>query len=95
MKLKPLHNRIVVKQQDTSKQTSTGIFLVSNKEEGVVEGEVVAVGPGKYQDDNTFLDVVVSVGDRVLFNVGSGYKVEIEKTSYHMLTDDEIVVVLE
>lgn len=95
MNLRPLHNKIVVKPNAKEETTASGLFIASQKEEGVVEGQVVAVGPGKHQDDGKFLNVAVSEGDRVLFNLGSGFKVEVEKVKYHILTDDEIVMVLE
>jgi len=95
MRLKPLHNKIVVKPSEKETQTASGLFIQTSKEEGIVEGHVVAVGPGTYDNAGKFLDVALDVGDRVLFNLGSGYKVKVDGEGYQILTDDEIVMVLE
>lgn len=93
MKLRPIHNKIIVKPKENEKQTESGLVLMS-KDEGVIEGEVLAVGPGKYDDSGKFINVAVNVGDRVLYNKGAGYAVELEKEEYKVLVDEDIVTVI-
>ena len=94
MKLKPTFDKIVVKAQDPVKETAGGLLIASAKNDGVIQGEVLAVGPGKHNDKGNFVTVNVAVGHTVLFNAMSGHKFEEDKEEYIILDQDEIVAIL-
>jgi len=94
MNLKPLFDKIVVKAQDPISQTTGGLFIVAAKNEGVIQGEVLAVGPGKHNEKGNFVVVNVAVGNTVLFNAMSGCKFEQDNDEYIILSQDEIVAIL-
>ena len=91
MNLKPILNKIVVKAHDPIQETSGGLIIPSAKNDGIVQGEVLAVGPGKHDDKGNFINVKVQVGNTVLFNVLSGEKFELDSTEYVLLTEEDLV----
>lgn len=92
-KFKPLGNRVVVKRSKavTSKG---GILLPDSAQEAPKEGEVVAVGPGKCDEEGKVVAMNVSVGDRVLFSSYAGTKTEEGDDEYLILSEDEIYGVI-
>ena len=94
MKLKPILDKIVVKAQDPMKETAGGLIIAAAKNDGVIQGSVLAVGPGAYNDKDELVTVNVKVGNEILFNAASGFKFEHEKEEYIILTEDEIIAVL-
>ena len=77
MALKPLHDRIVIKQLEAQDKTKSGLVLPDSAKEKPQEGKVVAVGPGRLSDEGTVKALDVKAGDRVLYGKYSGTEVSI------------------
>jgi len=75
MKLRPLHDRVIVKRLESETKTASGIVIPDNAAEKPDQGEILAVGPGKKNDKGDLSPVGVKVGDRVLFGKYSGQTV--------------------
>ena len=95
MKLRPLHDRILVKRVEEKETVKGGIIIPDSAKEKPQEGEVVAVGNGKKTDDGKVIALDVKVGDRILFGKYSGNDIKIEDQEYLILREDEILGVLE
>ena len=78
MKIRPLHDRVIVKRLDNERKTASGIVIPENVAEKPDQGEVVAVGPGKKDDNGKLIPVDLKVGDRILFGKYSGQTVKVE-----------------
>ncbi len=94
MKLKPLADRVVLKQNAAEERTSSGIFLTAAAQEKPEVYEVVEVGPGGVVDGNE-VKMVVSAGDQVLVGKYSGTKVKLEDVEYTIVRQSDILAVLE
>ena len=94
MKLKPLADRVVLKQNAAEERTSSGIFLTSAAQEKPEVYEVVEVGPGGIVDGNE-VKMVVSAGDQVLVGKYSGTKVKLDEVEYTIVRQSDILAVLE
>jgi chaperonin GroES len=95
MKLKPLHDRVVVKRVKEEEKSKGGIIIPDTAKEKPVEGQVVAVGNGKVLEDGTLRKLEVKAGDRILFGKYSGTEVKIEGEEHLILREDEILGVIE
>jgi len=95
MKIRPLQDRIVVKRLEGESKTKGGIIIPDTAKEKPIEGEVVAVGNGKVQEDGTVRKLDVKVGDRVLFGKYSGTEVKIDGEERLIIREDDILGVLE
>ena len=95
MKFRPLADRIVVRRIDAEEKTSGGIIIPDTAKEKPQEGEVVAVGEGKYKEDGTRQPLDVKQGDRVLFGKYSGSEIKIDGEELLIMREDEILGVLE
>jgi len=78
MKIRPLHDRIIVKRLEEERKTASGIVIPDTAAEKPDQGEVKAVGKGKKTDDGKIIPLDVKVGDRVLFGKYSGQTVKVE-----------------
>ncbi|MBL1153844.1 MAG: co-chaperone GroES [Ignavibacteriota bacterium] len=94
MKLKPLGDRVVVKPAAAEEKTAGGIILPDTAKEKPVEGNVVAVGPGKVADDGKTIKMEVKVGDRVLYGKYSGTEVTINGEEYLIMRENDIFGIL-
>ena len=94
-KIKPLGNRILVKRSE-AKATKGGILLPESAQEKSKQGEVVAVGPGKTDEEGRLSPMNVRVGDRVLFGTYAGSEVKTEETDaeYLIMTEEDVLGVL-
>ncbi|MGY6214300.1 co-chaperone GroES [Methylolobus aquaticus] len=95
MKIRPLHDRIVVKRLEEEKTTPGGIVIPDTAKEKPIQGEVIAVGNGKLLDSGEKRALDVKVGDKVLFGKYSGTEVKIDGIDYLMLREDDVMGVLE
>jgi chaperonin GroES len=93
MKLKPLGDRIVVKPIEKEEKTKSGIVLPDTAKEKPQEGEVVAVGPGKYEKGER-VPMEVKVGDRVIYSKYGGTEVKIEGEEYLILSQSEVLAIV-
>ena len=90
MKLQPLQDRVLVKRIDGSESMRNGIYIPDSAREKPQEGEVVAVGPGKPDQQ-----MGVSIGDRILFGKYSGSEIRLDDQEYLILREEEILGVLQ
>ena len=95
MKVRPLHDRILVKRVEEEKKSKGGIIIPDTAKEKPQEGRVVAVGSGKVLDDGTTRSLEVSKGDRVLFSKYSGTEVQIEGEEHLIIREEDVLAVLE
>jgi len=92
--LKPLADRVVVRPLEREEKTASGIFLPDNAKEKPQEGEIVAVGPGRYEDGKRIaLDVVV--GDKVIYSKYAGTEVKVNNEDVLILRESDILAVIE
>ena len=94
MKIRPLHDRIVVKRVEEETKTAGGIVLPGSAAEKPSEGEVMAVGSGKPLDNGQIRALEVKVGDRVLFGKYSGTEVKVDGEQYIVMREEDIMGVL-
>ena len=94
MKLKPLADRVVLKQDAAEEKTSGGIFLASSAQEKPEMYEIVEVGPGGVIDGNK-VEMIVAVGQKVLVGKYSGSKVKLEGTEYTIVRQSDILAIIE
>ncbi len=92
--VRPLHDRVLIKRIEEEEQVRGGIIIPDTAKEKPQEAEVVAVGPGKVDDDGDRLPMDVSVGDRVLVGKYSGSEIKIDGDDYVILREDEILAVV-
>lgn len=95
VKLQPLGDRIVVERQESQGRTEGGIYLPDSAKDKPTRGTVVSVGDGKLLDDGTRGALQVKVGDQVLFTSYSGENIEIGDVEYVLMSEGEVLAVLE
>ena len=95
MKLKPLADRVIVKQSDAEEKTASGILLPDSAKEKPTKGKVISVGPGKLDDNGKRMEVGVRAGDAVYYGKYSGTDVEIDGEKFVILRESDILGVLE
>ena len=95
MSIRPLHDRVVAKRLDVEEQVRGGIIIPDTAKEKPQEAEVVAVGPGKIQDDGSRAPMDVSAGDRVLIGKYSGSEIKVGEDDLVILREDEILAIIE
>jgi chaperonin GroES len=94
MKFSPLHDRVLVKRIEETETTKGGIIIPDTAKEKPQEGEVVAVGSGKRDDQGKVHALEVKKGDRVLFGKYSGTEVKFEGDEFVVLREDEILGII-
>ena len=94
MKLKPLADRVVLKQNAAEERTSSGIFLTASAQEKPEVYEVVEVGPGGMVDGNE-VKMIVKAGEKVLVGKYSGTKVKVDEVEYTIVRQSDILAVIE
>ncbi len=94
MSVRPLHDRVLVKRLEEEEQVRGGIIIPDAAKEKPQEAEVVAVGPGKLQENGERTQLDVSVGDRVLIGKYSGSDIKIDDEDMVILREDEILAVV-
>ena len=96
MKLKPLHDNVVVKPMSAEETTASGIVLPDNaNKEKPEKGEVLAVGPGKIMENGQLKSMNVRVGDKVMFKKYSPDEIKIDEEKYMLISEGDILVILE
>jgi len=96
MNIRPLYDRIVVKRiEDDTEKTAGGLFIPDSAKEKPQQGEVVAVGQGKRNEDGKLIPLDVKPGDRILFGKYSGSDIKIDNNEYLIMREDEVLGVLE
>lgn len=95
MKVRPLHDRILVKREEESEEKIGGIIIPDTAKEKPQRGKVVAVGNGKILDDGKRVALDVKSGDRILFGKYSGNEVKIDGEDYLILREEDVLAILE
>ncbi len=94
-KIRPLHDRILVKRLEEAAKTKGGIIIPDSAKEKPIMGEVVATGKGKIKDDGTILALDVKKGDRILFGKYSGTEVKVDGEELLVMREEDIMGVIE
>jgi chaperonin GroES len=92
--IRPLHDRVLVKRIEQDEQVRGGIIIPDTAKEKPQEAEVIAVGPGKLDDDGKRMPMDVKKGDRILVGKYSGSEIKIDDEDYVILREDEILAVI-
>jgi chaperonin GroES len=95
MKLRPLHDRVIVKRMEEERKSAGGIVIPDTATEKPSKGKVIAVGPGKVNDKGELNPMNVRKGDKVLFGKYSGTEVKVEGEEIVVMREDDIMAVLE
>jgi chaperonin GroES len=95
MKVRPLHDRIIVQRIDEGEQTIGGIIIPDTAKEKPMQGKVYAVGAGKVKDDGKRQPLDVKNGDTILFGKYSGQEIKINDEEFLIMREDEVLAVLE
>ena len=95
MKIRPLHDRIIVKRLEEERKTASGIVIPDTAAEKPDQGEVIAVGSGKILDDGKTRAVGVKPGDKVLFGKYSGQTVKVQGEELLVMREEDVMGVIE
>ena len=95
MKIRPLHDRILVKRIEEEAKTKGGIIIPDTAKEKPQEGKVIAVGTGKVDDDGKVRPLDVKKGDRILFGKYSGTEIKVDGDEHLIIREDDVLAVLE
>ncbi len=95
MKVRPLHDRVIVKRLEEERKTASGIVIPDNATEKPDQGEIIAVGNGKIGDDGKLRPMNVKVGDKVLFGKYAGQNFKMDGQEYMTMREDDIIGVVE
>ena len=95
MKVRPLHDRILVERLEEKEVKRGGIIIPDTAKEKPQEGKVVAVGTGKVNDDGKKVPLDVKAGDKILFGKYSGSEVKIDDKEYLIMREDDVLAILE
>ncbi|MBW1766848.1 MAG: co-chaperone GroES [Deltaproteobacteria bacterium] len=94
MKIRPLHDRVIVKRLEEEEKTKGGIIIPDTAKEKPIEGKVVAVGSGKILENGKKQPLEVKKGDRVLFGKYAGSDIQIEGEEHLIMKEDDIIAIV-
>ena len=94
MKVKPLNDRVLVKRTEELQVTKGGILIPDTAKEKPIEGQVIAVGPGKMSDAGNRMALQVKAGDRILFGKYAGTEIKVEGEEYLMMREEDILAII-
>ena len=95
MKVRPLHDRVIVKRVKEEEKTKGGIIIPDTAKEKPVEGKVVAVGKGKILENGSLQPLEVKKGDKILFGKYAGTEINIEGDEHLIMREDDIIAIVE
>jgi len=95
MKIRPLHDRVIVKRTEEERASAGGIVIPDSATERPIRGEVISVGPGKVMDNGKVAAMGVKKGDKVLFGKYSGTEIKLEGVEYVVMREDDLMAVIE
>ena len=95
MKIRPLHDRILIKRLEEQEQKKGGIIIPDTAKEKPQEGKVIAVGQGKVNDDGKKVPLDVKTGDKILFGKYSGSEVKIDDEEYLIMREEDVLAIIE
>lgn len=94
MKFRPLHDRVLIKRLDSEEKTAGGLIIPDTAKEKPMEGEVIAVGEGAYNDDGDRIKPDLKAGDKVLFGKWNGTEVKIDGEDLIIMKESDVLGVL-
>ncbi len=95
MKIKPLHDRILVQRIEEEERTKSGIIIPDTAKEKPIMGKVIAVGDGRILENGQKMPLTVKEGDRILFGKYAGTEVKIEGEEYLIMREDDVLAIIE
>lgn len=95
MNIRPLHDRIIAKRLEEEERTKGGIIIPDSAKEKPQEGEVIAVGNGKFLEDGTKVPLEVKKGDRILFGKYAGTEIKIDGSEYLMMREEDVLGIVD
>ncbi|MET0282339.1 MAG: co-chaperone GroES [Steroidobacteraceae bacterium] len=95
MKIRPLHDRILVKRLEEERTSAGGIIIPDSATEKPIQGKVVAVGKGKILEDGTVRNLDVKVGDKILFGKYGGTEVKVDGEELLVMREEDVLAVIE
>ena len=95
MKIRPLHDRVVVRRVEGEQQTASGLYIPDTAQEKQARGEVVVAGPGRTNDKGDVRALTVAAGDQILFSKYSGSEVNLDGEEHLIMREDDVLAVLE
>ena len=95
MKIRPLHDRVIVKRLEEERKTASGIVIPDAAAEKPDQGQILAVGPGKRDENGKHVALDVKVGDRVLFGKYAGQTVKVDGDELLVMKEDDLFAVVE
>jgi chaperonin GroES len=95
MNVRPLHDRILIKRIEEKETVKGGIIIPDTAKEKPQEGKVIAVGPGKVNDEGKKITLDVKAGDKVLFGKYSGNEIKIDNVEHLIMREDDILAIIE
>jgi chaperonin GroES len=93
MKVRPLHDRVIVKRTEEEEKTSGGIIIPDTAKEKPQQGQVIAVGKGRFLEKGDVVPLIVKEGDRVLFSKYAGTEVKVEGEELLIMREDDILAI--
>jgi chaperonin GroES len=94
MNVKPMEDRIIVRPLEAEQKTSGGIIIPDSAKERPQKGEVVAVGPGKYSDKGSKIEMSLKKGDKILYGKYSGTEVKIDSEDYLIMRESDVLATI-
>ena len=94
MKLRPLHDRVIIKRLEAETKSAGGIVIPDTATEKPIKGKVVAVGTGKIQEDGKVRPMAVKAGDKVLFGKYSGTEVKVDGEDLLVMREEDLVAII-
>ena len=95
MKLRPLHDRVIIRRMEEERTTPGGIVIPDSAAEKPIKGEVVAVGNGRFLENGDIRALDIQAGDKVLFGKYSGTEVKVEGEDLLVMKEDDVMAVIE
>ena len=95
MKIRPLHDRVLLKRLDEESKTSGGLYIPDTAKEKPIQGKVIAVGAGKRDKDGKLQALEVKAGDKVLFSKYSGTEVKIDGDEHLIMREEDLLAILD
>jgi len=94
-KVRPLHDRVIVKRLEEQEKTKGGIIIPDTAKEKPIEGKIIAVGSGKVMENGKRIPLQVKQGDKVLFGKYAGTDIKIEGEEHLIMREDDIIAIIE
>ena len=94
MKVRPLHDRVLIQRLEEAEKTKGGIIIPDTAKEKPIQGKVIAVGKGKVNDDGKVIPLEVKEGDKILFGKYSGTEVKIDDEEHLIMREEDILAII-